>query len=164
MTRLCKHLERCSRPEKAHSKWICDESATKSGRKTTAAPAGCAEFGLWLRCSSVIDPLSIELEWILAQNGNNDLMHFVAAFLDQLMPVRGGKSKSRRRVTRKVLSTREAPASLTILYREIPPPIELSIRRLSSDSAALQLSWPSAARTMRFSQSSAPSAAAYFAV
>src|SRR6266536_5467061 len=36
--------------------WICEERATKSGRKRPAALRVCAEFGLWLRCSSVTAP------------------------------------------------------------------------------------------------------------
>src|SRR5207253_11047388 len=45
------------RERRAYPSGVCEERATKSGRKRTARPKGCAEFGLWLRCSSVTDPL-----------------------------------------------------------------------------------------------------------
>src|SRR5919106_452875 len=45
------------RERRAYPSGVCEERATKSGRKRTAARKGCVEFGLGLRCSSVTDPL-----------------------------------------------------------------------------------------------------------
>src|SRR5207249_6146825 len=45
------------RERRAYPSGVCEERATKSGRKKNCRPEGCAAFGLWLRCSSVTDPL-----------------------------------------------------------------------------------------------------------
>ena len=45
------------RERRAYPSGVCEERATKSGRKKNCRPEGCAAFGLWLRWSSVTDPL-----------------------------------------------------------------------------------------------------------
>ena len=45
------------RERRAYPSAVCEEASNEVGPKKNGRPKGCAEFGLWLRCSSVTDPL-----------------------------------------------------------------------------------------------------------